>query len=141
MHGQSTPIPFSKRRVSSLPPEKLAKLMHQGAPPSASMSAKERAAWEEHAIDVLRKHPMYRGAEEVWRLVPWVQSLNCALLMNLEPHVIAELCRTCTLESFDADTEIFAQGDKSDKLFIILDGSVPFYICFSFPCFDSLSFL
>lgn len=53
---------------------------------------------------------------ELLQTIPWFQAL--------EPPLFQKLVDICTIQTWDADSTIFREGDQDDSLYLILEGQV-----------------
>ena len=72
-------------------------------------------------LQILRKAPNQRSPED---LRTFAGSIKAKFFEDLGEHEKMQVCRYLKLEGAPKDSTIFKQGDRGDKFYLILCGSV-----------------
>ena len=73
-------------------------------------------------LQILRKAPEQRSPEDVRAFAASLSKTK--FYQDLGEHEKIQVCRYLKLEGAPGDTTIFKQGDRGDKFYLILCGSV-----------------
>jgi CRP-like cAMP-binding protein len=76
----------------------------------------------------LHTDPKDRTETDVETLHKWLAGMKIPLFHEIGLEASKDLCRHCNYEKIPASNTVFRQGDKADKLYIIIRGSVSLYV-------------
>ena len=83
---------------------------------------------EAKAFSILKKSPEQRTDNDVELLFNWIDTLKCSFFEDNTDARNKDLCRCMHYEKLEPNTTLFKQGDESDKLYVIIRGSVGIWV-------------
>ncbi len=94
-----------------------------------SQGVHDGVALRELCKRIIQKPPSERSENDLDVLFCWATTaLNCKLFSELKESVVKAVCAKMVWEEIAADSVVFRQGDTSDKLYIVIKGSVSVWI-------------
>eukprot|EP00462_Mataza_sp_D1_P010643 CAMPEP_0175163328 /NCGR_PEP_ID=MMETSP0087-20121206/25691_1 /TAXON_ID=136419 /ORGANISM="Unknown Unknown, Strain D1" /LENGTH=257 /DNA_ID=CAMNT_0016452025 /DNA_START=18 /DNA_END=788 /DNA_ORIENTATION=+ len=105
----------SKRNNSSKAGDKLTRDRYEG------LTLEQKC----HKVLLRRKQGVPISSRHIPDLCEWVKTLNCELLTNIKSHsTFPEFVGRLNLVAAKAQDTIFREGDESDKLLVLVSGTV-----------------
>ncbi|XP_046364131.2 uncharacterized protein LOC124140546 isoform X2 [Haliotis rufescens] len=81
----------------------------------------------ERVLHIINKPPTERGDSEIDTILPWFRK-KAELFKELKTEILLDIVKNCEFSTCQRDHVIIRQGDKGDKFYIILTGTVSVHI-------------